>query len=174
MPATAALPRAGLISFSRQADANRLLTLWRGLREEGGGPKGLHAAVCRLRCDDQDAFVCHLKHGMQATNLESPYLSAISSHFAYWTSADMGLFILRALHHQDVKQGAPKEPAAAKAQPASTEAGVPPPANPPQAAGKAMGSQGGSPVQRLQPGGDVLSPKAVQSPLGLSDPEDWW
>ena len=50
---------------------------------------------------------------MQTGPAENPWLSAISSHFAYWASADTALFVLRALHGLDVRQGVPKQAAAA-------------------------------------------------------------
>ena len=43
---------------------------------------------------------------------DNHWLSAISSHFAYWASADTALFVLRALHGLDVRQGTPKYEAA--------------------------------------------------------------
>ncbi len=48
---------------------------------------------------------------------ENPWLSAISSHFSYWTSADTALFVLRALHGLDVRQGISKEVAASAISP---------------------------------------------------------
>lgn len=45
---------------------------------------------------------------LQDTMTEIQYLSAINSHFCYWTDADTGLFILRAVHGLDVLQGTPK------------------------------------------------------------------
>ena len=61
---------------------------------------------------------------------ENPWLSAISSHFAYWASPDTALFVLRALHGLDVRQGVPVQAAAAAlgsspAVPAAAPAGVP-------------------------------------------------
>ena len=50
---------------------------------------------------------------LQAGNVENPWLSAMSSHFAYWASADAALFVLRALHGLDVRQGTPLEGAGA-------------------------------------------------------------
>lgn len=44
---------------------------------------------------------------LQAGNVENPWLSAMSSHFAYWASTDTALFVLRALHGLDVRQGTP-------------------------------------------------------------------
>ena len=43
---------------------------------------------------------------------DNPWLSAISSHFAYWASGDTALFVLRALHGLDVRQGVSKAEAA--------------------------------------------------------------
>jgi hypothetical protein len=62
---------------------------------------------------------------------DNPWLSAISSHFAYWASADTALFVLRALHGLDVRQGVPKGEAAAGAPGA--------PLSPPSAAGASPG-----------------------------------
>ena len=42
---------------------------------------------------------------MQESSLESQYLSALSAHFNYWTSADVALFVLRAVHGLDVLTG---------------------------------------------------------------------
>ena len=58
---------------------------------------------------------------LQSGNVENPWLSAMSSHFAYWASGDVGLFILRALHHQDVRLGGapPGVPPQALAAPAA-------------------------------------------------------
>ncbi|KAK9800186.1 hypothetical protein WJX73_006192 [Symbiochloris irregularis] len=44
---------------------------------------------------------------LQCGNVENPWLSAMSSHFAYWASPDVGLFVLRALHGLDVRTGSP-------------------------------------------------------------------
>lgn len=46
---------------------------------------------------------------------ENPWLSAISSHFAYWASPDVGLFVQRAIHGHDVRLGPPKAPPASPA-----------------------------------------------------------
>ena len=46
----------------------------------------------------------------QTGNVENPWLSALSSHFAYWQSPDTALFVLRALHGLDVRQGTPLPP----------------------------------------------------------------
>ena len=45
---------------------------------------------------------------LQTGPTENPWLSAISSHFGYWTSLDTALFVLRGLHGLDVRQGIPK------------------------------------------------------------------
>lgn len=50
--------------------------------------------------------------GGQTGNVENPWLSAISSHFGYWSSYDVALFLWRALHGLDVRQGTPKAVAA--------------------------------------------------------------
>lgn len=52
----------------------------------------------------------------QTGNVENPWLSAISSHFGYWASVDTALFVLRALHGLDVRQGTPKAVAAQHAE----------------------------------------------------------
>ena len=66
---------------------------------------------------------------LQTGPTENPWLSAISSHFGYWTSPDIALFVLRALHGLDVRQGIPK----AEALSALSPVGSPPatPATPP-------------------------------------------
>ena len=47
---------------------------------------------------------------VQESSLESQYLSALSAHFNYWTSADVALFVLRAVHGLDVLTGgAPRQ-----------------------------------------------------------------
>lgn len=118
----------------------------------------------------------------------------MSSHFAYWSSPDVALFILRALHHQDVRLGAPKEapkeaakeaakdPAADKAAPDSPAPGTP---GPVKAGGEGFTSPR-TPSSPLSPAGRTgldtsLSQASVGSkspkeglPRGLSDPEDWW
>ena len=45
---------------------------------------------------------------LQESTLENQYLSALSAHFGYWTSPDVALFVLRAVHGMDVLSGAPK------------------------------------------------------------------
>lgn len=138
---------------------------------------------------------------LQSGNVENPWLSAMSSHFAYWASPDVALFLLRALNHHDVRLGPPKE----------SPTPIPPTANPPPS-GEGITSPKGvfSPKGALSPKG-ILSPAAPSSPLspahgrdpagssfeqtamggqgpkeilrkgsresllrGLSDPEDWW
>ena len=42
---------------------------------------------------------------VQESSLENQYLSALSAHFNYWTSADVALFVLRAVHGLDVLTG---------------------------------------------------------------------
>ncbi|CAL8470099.1 g9641 [Coccomyxa elongata] len=54
---------------------------------------------------------------LQTGPTENPWLSAISSHFTYWTSSDTALFVLRALHGLDVRQGIPKDMAASAISP---------------------------------------------------------
>ena len=49
---------------------------------------------------------------LQTGPTENPWLSAISSHFGYWASADTALFVLRGLHGLDVRQGVSKAEAA--------------------------------------------------------------
>ena len=45
---------------------------------------------------------------LQSSPTENPWLSAISSHFSYWTSSDTALFVLRAVYGLDVLTGASK------------------------------------------------------------------
>lgn len=59
---------------------------------------------------------------LQTGPTENPWLSAISSHFGYWTSLDTALFVLRGLHGLDVRQGIPK----AEALSAHSPVGSPP------------------------------------------------
>jgi hypothetical protein len=42
---------------------------------------------------------------MQESSFENPYLSALSAHFVYWSSADVALLTLRAVHGLDVLTG---------------------------------------------------------------------
>lgn len=112
---------------------------------------------------------------LQSGNVENPWFSAMSSHFAYWSSPDVALFILRALHHQDVRLGPPKV--------------TPQPAPAPAASGKAEAEGALSPKtpsSPLSPAYDSapdtgFSQESAASkgskegvPKGLSDPEDWW
>ena len=118
---------------------------------------------------------------MQSGNVENPWLSAMSSHFAYWASGDVGLFILRALHHQDVRLGAPAAP---PPNPAAPAAGSLNPNPNPRGADTPMSPS--SPAANLSkgasPNGGLFSPRSAGGkspreggvPRGLSDPEDWW
>jgi DDHD domain len=45
---------------------------------------------------------------LQESPTENPYLSAISSHFSYWTNADTALLLARAVSGLDVLTGKPK------------------------------------------------------------------
>jgi DDHD domain len=45
---------------------------------------------------------------LQESPTENPYLSAISSHFSYWTNADTALLLARAVSGLDVLTGRPK------------------------------------------------------------------
>lgn len=132
---------------------------------------------------------------LQSGNVENPWLSAMSSHFAYWASPDVALFILRALHHQDVRLGAPKEAAKEAAKEPSksasgsdkTTADLSAPATPtPVKAGGEGFTSPKTPSSPLSPASrsglpTSLSQASVGSkspredlPRGLSDPEDWW
>ncbi|CAL5218604.1 g301 [Coccomyxa viridis] len=57
---------------------------------------------------------------LQTGPTENPWLSAISSHFGYWTSLDTALFVLRGLHGLDVRQGVSKADAASGSPPATS------------------------------------------------------
>lgn len=57
---------------------------------------------------------------LQTGPTENPWLSAISSHFGYWTSLDTALFVLRGLHGLDVRQGVPKAEAAGALSPVAS------------------------------------------------------
>eukprot|EP00887_Chlorella_sp_A99_P003527 scaffold7.g3527.t1 len=87
----------------------------------------------------------------QESALENAYLSALSSHFIYWTSPDVALFVLRAVHHQDVLASVAKQPA-----PATAVAALPAPAPQP-------GSPGGQPAQQRGPQGQEGSLRAPQA-----------
>ena len=127
---------------------------------------------------------------MQSGNVENPWLSAMSSHFAYWASPDVALFILRALHHQDVRLGAPKEAAKEAGKDAlgergTAESSAPGTPTPMTAGGEGFtsprtpssplspASKAGLPTSLSQASVGSKSPKEGR-PRGLSDPEDWW
>lgn len=118
---------------------------------------------------------------MQTGNVENPWLSAMSSHFVYWASLDVALFILRALHHQDVRLGASKEPpaaAVAKSPPPAQAAdgtGLPDGATPVgDATGLLTPPSGKSASPAWSPRSDGVGTPSAPLPRGLSDPEDWW
>jgi hypothetical protein len=67
-----------------------------------------------------DVLVCCAQTGPA----ENPWLSAISSHFAYWASLDTALFVLRALHGLDVRQGIHKDAAASALSPQGSPGGA--------------------------------------------------
>ncbi|KAI7835741.1 hypothetical protein COHA_010374 [Chlorella ohadii] len=60
----------------------------------------------------------------QESSLENQYLSALSAHFNYWTSADVALFVLRAVHGLDVLTGAAPQQAGQQAQQAQQQQAV--------------------------------------------------
>lgn len=88
--------------------------------------------------------------------MENPWLSAMSSHFCYWASLDVALFVLRATYGYDVRLGPPKETAPAD--------------------DSAAASSGASPASPSMLASPVLSPRIAAAPKGLSlsDPDDWW
>ena len=53
--------------------------------------------------------MCSSPGVLQESSLENQYLSALSAHFVYWTSVDVALFVLRAVHGLDVVTGASKQ-----------------------------------------------------------------
>lgn len=113
----------------------------------------------------------------QTGNVENPWLSAMSSHFAYWSSADVALFILRAMHHQDVRLGAPKEAAGKASEKDSVTAEVASPSQGgPAAKRDEFNSASPHSVPEAPTNSPVWSPLAAGQamPRGLSDPEDWW
>lgn len=57
---------------------------------------------------------------LQTGPTENPWYSAITSHFGYWGSMDTALFVLRALHGLDVRQGSPKTEAAGALSPVAS------------------------------------------------------
>jgi len=71
---------------------------------------------------------------LQTGATENPWLGAISSHFAYWASPDVGLFVHRAIRGHDVRQGphkaAPQPPPAAPAPPPPEASALSPPCSP--------------------------------------------
>lgn len=67
----------------------------------------------KLTLTPHSNLLCHFAHAdLQTGPTENPWLSAISSHFGYWTSLDTSLFVLRGLHGLDVRQGTSKVEAA--------------------------------------------------------------
>ena len=62
------------------------------------------------------AFFTPPPPALQESSLENQYLSALSAHFNYWTSADVALFVLRAVHGLDVLTGAAPQQAQQAAQ----------------------------------------------------------
>lgn len=131
---------------------------------------------------------------MQSGITENQWLSAMSSHFAYWGSSDVALFIMRALHHHDVYFGAK-----ATAQESSKDGTKQPkddlndPTSPLGQDRSANNSnlQQGKPSQRsiisslslpsspiarelLSPSSQKSQSKSSSTVRGKSDPEDWW
>ena len=115
---------------------------------------------------------------MQSGNVENPWLSAISSHFSYWASPDVALFILRALHHQDVRLGTGKEDASAAPpiRPSSSKANLEPILSPPTPSTPTSGMTASLSDLEARLSQGVAGPLSPQQklPKGLSDPEDWW
>ena len=113
----------------------------------------------------------------------------MSSHFAYWSSSDVSLFIMRALHHHDVYFGAKPPPKVASKDVLSA------PMSP--TAQEGLGASEGGSLQQLTSARkselsvlslpsspidrDLLSPYSQKSSSksssvvrGKADPEDWW
>jgi len=116
---------------------------------------------------------------LQAGNVENPWLSAMSSHFAYWASPDVALFILRALHHQDVRLGAvkpPPPPPPASPHTANPSADVPPPpvlvATASSPASRDPSEMGASPP--FSPASQGSTPLGGRQKKGQLAPEEWW
>ena len=121
---------------------------------------------------------------VQAGLTESQWLSAMSSHFAYWTSPDVALFIARALQHQDVTIGA--------------KAAVKDPVKDPSVKAYTSPHPGNLPVRKVASVGNelqamsmlslpssphsagLLSPtsqnsaKSTSFARGKAEPADWW
>ncbi|KAL4854538.1 Phospholipase SGR2 [Chlorella vulgaris] len=62
-------------------------------------------------------------------SLENQYLSALSAHFVYWNSADVALFVLRAVHGLDVLTGVTKQQQQQEAAAAQAAEQAPPPSD---------------------------------------------
>lgn len=56
----------------------------------------------------------------QESTLSSQYLSALSAHFVYWSSADVAMLLLRAVRSTDPLTGEPELPEAAAEEGGST------------------------------------------------------
>ena len=95
-----------------------MITCWPGFLASEQGPQVVD--VCRMTIAWHAYFPAAGDDGThrltcmaccvlppQTGPADNPWLSAISSHFAYWASADTALFVLRALHGLDVRQGVP-------------------------------------------------------------------
>lgn len=109
--------------------------------------------------------------------MENPWLSAMSSHFAYWGSPDVALFILRALYHHDVrlgpsKEAGPQQPTPASAASGRVQAEGPPTPETPTSPLSPVHSPGQDPGFLQMSADSKASKDSV--PKGLSDPEDWW
>jgi hypothetical protein len=66
---------------------------------------------------------------VQEASLENQYLSALSAHFVYWNSADVALFVLRAVHGLDVLTGVTKQQQQQEAAAAQAAEQAPPPSD---------------------------------------------
>lgn len=85
---------------------------------------------------------------LQTGATENQYLSALSSHFGYWGSADVGLFVLRAVRGVDVRAGGGVVSSSATAAAAAAAAGEGVPAGAP--ASTSSSSFSSSPTRRAQ------------------------
>eukprot|EP00884_Botryococcus_braunii_P003989 jgi/Botrbrau1/13591/Bobra.0307s0010.1 len=91
----------------QQAQQDQDSAVWRITDGKGASPE---AAATTPTANRMAAG--RLDFVLQTGNVENPWLSAISSHFGYWSSYDVALFLWRALHGLDVRQGTPKAVAA--------------------------------------------------------------
>ncbi|KAK9852138.1 hypothetical protein WJX84_007417 [Apatococcus fuscideae] len=99
---------AAVEAAADKASAEADTSVWRVTDGQGADSAAAASTTGRREASGRLDFV------LQSSPTENPWLSAISSHFSYWTSSDTALFVLRAVYGLDVLTGVSKPSAIKK------------------------------------------------------------